>query len=74
LPNQINNSLCFPGFLRALLDLRIKRITNEMKIAAAEAIASCVSKDELAKGRIVPEVFNKKVVKKIGRFVKKSCQ
>ncbi len=73
LPNQINNSLCFPGFLRALLDLRVKRITNEMKIAAAEAIASCVSKDELATGKIVPDVFNKKVVKKIGRFVKKKC-
>lgn len=71
LPNQINNSLCFPGFLRALLDLRVKRITDEMKIAASEAIASCVSKEELANGKIVPEVFNKKVVKKIGKFVKK---
>jgi malate dehydrogenase (oxaloacetate-decarboxylating) len=71
LPNQINNSICFPGFLRALLDLRVVKITNEMKIAASEAIASCVSKDERAQGKVVPEVFNRRIVKKIGKYVKK---
>lgn len=74
LPNQINNSICFPGFLRALLDLRVAKITNEMKIAASEAIASCVSKDERAEGKIVPEVFNKRIVKKIGKYVKKAVE
>ncbi|MEW6722029.1 MAG: NADP-dependent malic enzyme [Candidatus Micrarchaeota archaeon] len=71
-PNQINNSLCFPGFLRALLDLRVKKITDGMKIAAAEAIAGCVSEAELEAGKIVPEVFDKRVVPAIVENVKKS--
>jgi malate dehydrogenase (oxaloacetate-decarboxylating) len=71
-PNQINNSLCFPGFLRALLDFRVKRITWEMKLAAAQAIAGCVSAKELKDGKIVPDVFNKKVVKKIVECVGKA--
>jgi len=62
-PNQINNSLCFPGFLRALLDLRITKITDEMKIAAAKGIADAVSKPSA--GRIVPDTFDKKVAKNI---------
>lgn len=69
-PNQINNSLCFPGFLRALLDLRVKKITNEMKIAAANAIAETVEREELESKKIVPDVFNKKVVGNIVRCVK----
>lgn len=67
-PNQINNSLCFPGFLRALLDLRVKKITNEMKIAAAKGIAETVKKPTADK--IVPDVFDRKVVKNIFRRVK----
>jgi len=69
-PNQINNSLCFPGFLRALLDLRVKRITDKMKIAAAKGIASSVKKP--AKDKIVPDVFDKSVVKNICKAVKES--
>jgi len=70
LPNQINNVLCFPGFLRALLDLRIRRITDNMKIAAAEAIAGCVSEKEVKKGKVVPHVFDKHVVPKIVDYIK----
>ena len=69
-PNQINNSLCFPGFLRALLDLRVKKITVEMKIAAAKAIAESVKNP--TKDKIVPDVFDKKVVKNIGKRVKEA--
>ena len=69
-PNQINNSLCFPGFLRALLDLRVKKITNEMKIAAAKAIADSV--ENPSKERFVPDTFDKKVVEKIHRYIKRS--
>jgi malate dehydrogenase (oxaloacetate-decarboxylating) len=69
-PNQINNSLCFPGFLRALLDLRAKRITNGMKIAAAKGIASSVK--EPTKGMIVPDVFDKSVVENIFMKVKEA--
>ncbi|MFH1394249.1 MAG: NADP-dependent malic enzyme [Candidatus Micrarchaeota archaeon] len=68
-PNQINNSLCFPGFLRALLDLRVTRITNEMKIAAAKGIAGTVTEMELKKGKIVPDAFNKKVPEEIMKKV-----
>jgi len=56
-PNQVNNSLCFPGFLRALLDLRVKRITDKMKIAAAEAIAASLPESKLSKEKIVPDAF-----------------
>lgn len=69
-PNQINNSVCFPGFLRALLDLRVKKITDEMKIAAAKGIAETVKKP--AKDRIVPDVFDRKVVRNIFRRVKEA--
>jgi malate dehydrogenase (oxaloacetate-decarboxylating) len=62
-PNQINNSLCFPGFLRALLDLRVRKITDRMKIAAARGIAKTVKRP--TKDRIVPDVFDKRVVKNI---------
>jgi malate dehydrogenase (oxaloacetate-decarboxylating) len=55
-PNQINNSLCFPGFLRALLDLRVGKITDKMKIAAALAIAKTV--ENPTKGNIVPDTFD----------------
>ncbi|MFH0737912.1 MAG: NADP-dependent malic enzyme [Candidatus Micrarchaeota archaeon] len=71
-PNQINNSVCFPGFLRALLDLRVKRITDKMKIAAAKAIAESV--ENPAKDRIIPDAFDKKVVGKIFEKVKKALE
>ncbi len=66
-PNQINNSVCFPGFLRALLDLRVKKITDMMKIAAAKGIAESVKKP--TRDRIVPDAFDKKVLKNIVRRV-----
>ncbi len=67
-PNQINNSLCFPGFLRALLDLRVKKITTAMKIAAAEGIAESLKRPSVSK--IVPDPFDKNVVKNIFKKVK----
>ena len=70
-PNQINNSLCFPGFLRALLDLRVRRITDEMKIAAARGIAGAVKKP--SKDKIVPDAFDKNVVKSIREEVEKAA-
>lgn len=69
-PNQINNSVCFPGFLRALLDLRVKKITEMMKIAAAKGIAESVKKP--ARDKIIPDAFDKKVLKNIVRRVSES--
>ena len=61
-PNQINNVLCFPGIFRGALDSRATCINEEMKLAAAYAIASCVGKEELSEDYIIPSVFNRKVV------------
>ncbi len=61
-PNQINNVLCFPGFFRGLLDSRAQQVNEEMKIAAAQAIAGIVGKGELHEEYIIPSVFDKRVV------------
>jgi malate dehydrogenase (oxaloacetate-decarboxylating) len=60
-PNQINNVLAFPGIFRGTLDVRAKDINDEMKIAAAKAIASLVSDDELNPDYIIPAPFDKRV-------------
>ena len=57
-PNQINNSLVFPGLFRATVDTRAPKITMEMKIAAGEAIANLVSKEELRPDYIMPSALN----------------
>jgi malate dehydrogenase (oxaloacetate-decarboxylating) len=68
-PNQINNVLCFPGFFRGLLDCRAMRVTDEMKVAAAHAIASTVARKELHEEYVIPSVFNKKVAPAVAREV-----
>ncbi len=73
-PNQINNVLCFPGFFRGLLDSRARTVNEEMKIAAAHAIASCVARRELGPEYIIPSVFNKKVAPAVAREVAKAAQ
>ena len=73
-PNQINNVLCFPGFFRGLLDCRATRVTDEMKVAAARAIASVVSRKELHEEYIIPSVFNKKVAPAVAREVVRAAQ
>jgi malate dehydrogenase (oxaloacetate-decarboxylating) len=57
-PNQINNVLAFPGIFRGALDVRARRITEEMKLAAARGIAEVVTDDELTEDYIIPSVFN----------------
>jgi len=73
-PNQINNMLCFPGFYRGLLDARARRVTDSMKIAAAQAIASVVGIDELHEDYIIPSVFNRRVTSTVARAVVKAAQ
>ena len=72
-PNQINNVLCFPGFFRGLLDIRARLVNDEMKLAAAHAIASCVGKSELGPEYIIPSVFNKQVAPAIAREVARAA-
>ncbi|MDC3417384.1 NAD-dependent malic enzyme [Aquibacillus salsiterrae] len=73
-PNQVNNVLCFPGIFRGVLDCRASAINEEMKLAAAVAIASTISEDELNEEYIIPGVFNTQVVEKIREAVIKSAQ
>ncbi|HEX8137619.1 MAG TPA: malic enzyme-like NAD(P)-binding protein [Pyrinomonadaceae bacterium] len=68
-PNQINNVLCFPGIFRGALGCRASRINEEMKVAAAHAIASIISEDELHADYIVPSVFDKRVAEAVARDV-----
>ena len=68
-PNQINNALGFPGIFKGALAVRATRITDEMKLAAARAIADCVESPTVK--RIVPDVLDKRVVKKVASAVKK---
>ena len=60
-PNQVNNVLCFPGIFRGALDVRARDINDEMKLAAAEAIAGLVGKDELSADCILPKAFDPRV-------------
>jgi malate dehydrogenase (oxaloacetate-decarboxylating) len=73
-PNQINNVLAFPGIFRGALDVRAPRITEEMKIAAAAAIAGVVSDAELREDYIVPSVFNGDVCPAVSRAVAEEAQ
>ena len=70
-PNQINNVLAFPGIFRGLLDANAHKITDELLIAAAEAIAGCVLPEQLNASFIVPSVFDPNVVIAVTAAVKK---
>ncbi len=72
-PNQINNVLAFPGIFRGALDVRATEINEEMKIAAAHAIANSVSKEELNPNYIIPKAFNLEVQKKVAEAVKEAA-
>ena len=72
-PNQINNSLCFPGFFRGMLDVRAKGVRDEMKLAAAHALASIVSKDELSEEYIIPGMFDRRVAEAVASAVAESA-
>src|SRR4051794_3051562 len=68
-PNQINNVLCFPGIFRGALDARARSITEDMKMAAAKAIAAIVPEDELREDFIIPSVFNRDVADAVAHAV-----
>ena len=72
-PNQINNVLCFPGFFRGLLDSRARTVNDEMKLAAAHALAACVSRSELGAEYIIPSVFNKAVAPAVAAGVARAA-
>lgn len=73
LPNQINNVLAFPGIFRGALDARARDINEEMKIAAANALASLISDDELSENYIIARPFDKRVVEAVSSAVKQAA-
>ena len=68
-PNQINNVLAFPGIFRGAFDVRAKDINNEMKIAAAEALAGLISEEELSPEYFIPKAFDKRVGPAVAKAV-----
>jgi malate dehydrogenase (oxaloacetate-decarboxylating) len=68
-PNQINNSCGFPGIFRGLLDVRARRVNDEMKLAAAHALAALVSKSDLCEEYITPSMFDRRVVPAVSEAV-----
>lgn len=72
-PNQVNNVLAFPGIFRGALDVRASNINEEMKLAAAYAIANQVSDEELNEDYIIPKALNKNVAKAVAEAVKQAA-
>ena len=73
-PNQINNVLAFPGVFRGALDVRASTINDEMKLAAAHAIAAVISDDELHADYIIPSVFNAAVAEGVAHAVAEAAR
>jgi malate dehydrogenase (oxaloacetate-decarboxylating) len=73
-PNQINNVLAFPGVFRGALDVRARAINEEMKLAAAQAIAGVIGPDELHADYIIPSVFNRDVSKAVALAVARAAE
>ncbi|HBO43793.1 MAG TPA: NAD-dependent malic enzyme [Planctomycetaceae bacterium] len=73
-PNQINNVLCFPGLFRGVFEVHARVINDEMKIAAADAIAGVVAADELRPDYVIPSVFDKRVAEAVARAVASAAE
>ncbi|MEG2269290.1 MAG: malic enzyme-like NAD(P)-binding protein, partial [Acinetobacter sp.] len=72
--NQINNVLAFPGVFRGTFDVRAKDINNDMKIAAAIALADLISEEELCADYIIPSAFDERVGKTVAKAVAKAAR
>lgn len=68
-PNQINNVLAFPGLFRGALDVKARKITEGMKLAASQGLASLVSEEELSSTYIIPSAFDPRVAKTVAKAV-----
>ena len=73
-PNQINNVLAFPGIFRGAFDVRAKDINDEMKIAAAHALADLISDEELNPDYIIPKAFDKRVGPAVAKAVAQAAR
>jgi malate dehydrogenase (oxaloacetate-decarboxylating) len=73
-PNQINNVLCFPGIFRGALDVRAREISEDMKLAAAEAIAGVIAEESLSEDYIIPSVFDERVAPAVAETVAEAAK
>jgi malate dehydrogenase (oxaloacetate-decarboxylating) len=73
-PNQINNVLCFPGIFRGALDVRAREIDEDMKLAAAEAMAGVIPEKELSEDYIIPSVFDERVAPAVAEAVAETAE
>ncbi len=72
-PNQVNNVLCFPGLFKGALSVRARDINNEMKLAAAYAIADLITDDDRSEENILPGAFDPRVAQAVAAAVAKGC-
>ena len=72
-PNQINNALAFPGIFRGALNVRARQINDEMKLAASQALANLISKEQLSEEYILPSIFDKRVVSAVASAVEEAA-
>ena len=73
-PNQVNNVLAFPGIFRGALDIPARDINEEMKLAAAYAIANTISENELRDDYIIPDPFDRRVVSRVAEAVARAAK
>ena len=73
-PNQINNVLAFPGIFRGALDVRAKEINDQMKVAAAKALADLIPEEELSEQNVIPSAFDKRVVPAVAKAVAQAAR
>jgi malate dehydrogenase (oxaloacetate-decarboxylating) len=73
-PNQINNTLCFPGIFRGALDVRAREISEEMKLAAARALAEVIPEEDLSEDYVIPSVFDERIVPAMAEAVKEAAR
>ena len=73
-PNQINNVLAFPGVFRGAFDVRASDINDEMKLAAAQALADLISEEELSEDYIIPKAFDKRVGPAVAKAVAEAAR
>jgi malate dehydrogenase (oxaloacetate-decarboxylating) len=73
-PNQVNNVLAFPGIFRGALDVRAKEINEEMKIAAAYAIASMIKDEDLNEDNVIPCALDKNIATNVAEAIKKAAR
>jgi malate dehydrogenase (oxaloacetate-decarboxylating) len=73
-PNQINNLLAFPGLFRGALDSRAREINEEMKLAAANALAEVIPEEDLSEDYVIPNVFDERIVSDVAEAVQEAAR